>query len=429
MARLEKAIGEATSSESLHREEKRVAELQAERAELEARVDERRDWRFPDPTQRWWHDELARLVGGLEALRDGLLADDAVSEEHGWSIPKRLAFAERLRSAHASGGELARAWEPFLLAFHEDYPSIALTPQIGLVPLGKDPRSNLWEFADLETGTPPVRGQDGALVIREESAVVLVLLPGGTFSMGAQSLDPKAPLFDPAAAPDEGPPHEVKLSPYFLAKHELTQAQWQRITGVRPSRFGPGDWGREWNRDEPEPGLTHPVERVSWRECELELWRLGLALPTEAQWEFAARGGSAMPWWFGADPARLVSAGNVADARACSSGLAKTLCAEWDDGAGAHLPVDAQEPNPFGFAGMLGNVWEWCADGYDSRTYRSLAGLDPLEPPNPAGERARRGGSYASAYTDSRSASRGYADQDSRLRDCGLRPARALERR
>src|SRR5262249_49687253 len=157
------------------------------------------------------------------------------------------------RAGHASGGELARAWEPSLLAFHDEYPSIALTPQVGLVPLGKDPRSGLWEFADLQTGTPPARGQDGALEIGEDSAVVLVLLRGARFSRGARAAAPRARGHLPAAAPHGGPPHAAPPSPYSPAKHELTQAQWQRITGARPSRFGPGDWESEWTRGEPEP--------------------------------------------------------------------------------------------------------------------------------------------------------------------------------
>ena len=69
--------------------------------------------------------------------------------------------------------------------------------------------------------------------------MVLVLLPGGTFWMGAQPLDADGRNYDPQADIDEGPVHEVELSAFFLSKYEMTQGQWQRLTGRNPSAFGP----------------------------------------------------------------------------------------------------------------------------------------------------------------------------------------------
>jgi formylglycine-generating enzyme required for sulfatase activity len=87
--------------------------------------------------------------------------------------------------------------------------------------------------------------------------------------------------------------------------------------------------------------------------------------------------------------------------------------------------VTSQEPNPFGLYGMLGNVWEWCQDGYDA--YVDGPGRDPVVQSAPTGARARRGGSYGSPPSASRSASRSSQNEESALTDTGLRPARAFE--
>jgi formylglycine-generating enzyme required for sulfatase activity len=85
------------------------------------------------------------------------------------------------------------------------YPGLALTPQLGLVPLGSDEVSNLWEFAHLQTGEPAVRSGDGKLSLTEGTGLVFVLLPGGTFQMGAQKSDPQEPNYVPQAEGNEGP--------------------------------------------------------------------------------------------------------------------------------------------------------------------------------------------------------------------------------
>ena len=84
------------------------------------------------------------------------------------------------------------------------------------------------------SGDVPDRRADGELARTERMGIVLVLIPGGTFSMGAQPDDPAEPRFDPQATPNEGPVHAVTLSPYFIAKFELTQSQWLTITGGSP---------------------------------------------------------------------------------------------------------------------------------------------------------------------------------------------------
>jgi formylglycine-generating enzyme required for sulfatase activity len=124
------------------------------------------------------------------------------------------------------------------------YGGLALTPQLALIPLGADPRSGFEEFADPLTGEVPERGTGGELVCRQQTAVVFVLLPGGEFIMGAQKDDPRGRNYDAAATYIETPPHIVRLDPFLLGKHELTQAQWHAVMGGTERWWQPG---RAWS--------------------------------------------------------------------------------------------------------------------------------------------------------------------------------------
>ncbi|MHC4263682.1 MAG: bifunctional serine/threonine-protein kinase/formylglycine-generating enzyme family protein, partial [Planctomycetota bacterium] len=238
--KLTAAVEAARSGEGLAAASDEIAALETRVVELDAAVSERIEWAFPEREEnaRWWNTQLTQLIEGLETLRDDLMAADVVTAEHGWSVGKRLAFAESLAAGFAAGGEYDLAWAAVLPTIRASHPSLAeLTPQMGLVPIGTDPDSGLWEFAHLATGTPAERGEDRKLILTEETGVVLVLIPGGTFVMGAQSSDPDGPNYDPQAWRDEGPPHEVTLSPYLLSKFEMTQGQWLAATGTEPSYY------------------------------------------------------------------------------------------------------------------------------------------------------------------------------------------------
>ncbi|MBK7876735.1 MAG: protein kinase [Planctomycetes bacterium] len=165
------------------------------------------------------------------------------------------------------------------------YGGLSIEPQPGLVPLGRDPDSDLFEFAVLDwTGRVPRRDPvTGRLELDEGTAVVLVLLPGGVYTQGFQALSPSYPNYDPRARDFEGPPRATELAPFFLAKYEFTQAQWAGFTGENPSMWEPGSVA--WVR--PHTGLN-PVESIAWDEAAEVMARLRLALPTEAQWEYAA---------------------------------------------------------------------------------------------------------------------------------------------
>jgi formylglycine-generating enzyme required for sulfatase activity len=251
---------------------------------------------------------------------------------------------------------------------------------------------------------------------------VFVLIPGGSFEMGAQREDPDMPDYDREAENDEAPVHEVALAPFLLSKYEMTQGQWLRIAGGNPSIYAAGrDVGGV------RTTLLHPVEQVSWQDCVELLGRLALQLPTEAQWEYAARAGTRTPWWTGEDKHSLEGACNVSDRAAKRSG------AKWpddwpelDDGFAVHAPCNQFLPNPFGLHNVHGNVWEWCRD--DS------FGLYTLEPSPGDGAhqggdvryRPSRGGSFLHTAAATRSSNRNNSAPDTRANHLGLRPARAL---
>jgi formylglycine-generating enzyme required for sulfatase activity len=96
-------------------------------------------------------------------------------------------------------------------------------------------------------------------VVGTETCLVLVLLPGGRFLMGAQPNDPEAPNRDLDADVDESPVHEVELSAFFLSKYEMTQGQWLRFTGSKPSHFGSHNYSAIWNPAGRWADLSHPV--------------------------------------------------------------------------------------------------------------------------------------------------------------------------
>ena len=261
---------------------------------------------------------------------------------------------------------------------------------------------------------------------------MLVLIPGGTYVIGSQSTDEHAAHYDPTARPFEaganGRPVSVSLDPFFLSKHEMTQGQWLRFTNTNPSAIGPHRWSREWGAEGRGGDLTHPVEQVSWNRCMETLTRLGLTLPTEAQWEAACRALTSTPWWTGADLKHLDQAANLADLYCKQNGGVPDWQFEeaLDDGFATHAPVGSYATNAFGLHDTIGNVWEWCRDGRGSYALPVASGDGERLVPNPT-HRIFRGGCYGSAPFYARSSHRdGYAPayQDSHI---GCRPARFVD--
>lgn len=399
-----------------------VAKLDLQIAETDQRTSERRTWSFEDEALQWEHDLLVELVSALETFTDPDPRRGAVS-----SVKERLEVAisiykDTIEDHRDAWSEAVRSIaDPEICPLYEGLP---ITPQVGLIPLGRDPVSKLWEFAHVETGKAPGRREDGKLEITEETGLVFVLLPGGTFRMGAEKPPREnmeaASNVDPQAEENEALVHDVRLAPFFISKYEMTQAQWLRVTGANPSYFGP-----ESSAGDHKHSLLHPVESLTWVTVREEMFRFGLTMPTEAQWEDAARGGTSTPWWSGATKESLEGGANVLDAAFHRARPGAEPYETWlDDGYAAHAPVGTFAPNPFGLHDVAGNVWEWCQDAYGSYE----APLDPETGEHLALDtrfRVVRGGAWHLRTERCRSSARNWAAAGSGF-PVGVRPARRL---
>ncbi|MGH9845227.1 MAG: formylglycine-generating enzyme family protein [Blastocatellia bacterium] len=212
--------------------------------------------------------------------------------------------------------------------------------------------------------------------------IELVKLPGGEFTMGSNDGDN-----------DEKPPHRVKLSPFAIGKYEVTQRQWKAVMGDNPSNF---------------KGDDLPVERVSWEMVQTFLQRLNgrYRLPTEAEWEYAARAGSQGRYSFGDDENELRNYAWFSD----------------NSNSQTH-PVGKLKPNGFGLFDMHGNVREWCSDLYDANYYKQSAGTDP-QGPSTGTDRVYRGGGWSNVAVACRSADRSRDAPGGRYDDLGFRLVR-----
>ncbi len=275
------------------------------------------------------------------------------------------------------------------VAAHLQFDGMALRPQAGLVPLGRDPDSQLEEFLVHGTGAPVLRAANGRLGLRDDSAVVLVLVPGGSFSMGASDEELDARVSRAA----EHPRHRVNLAPFLLAKTPVTQLQFACIMG----------WNRARRR-----GPRLPATDLNLHEAQLWCSRAGLELPSEAQWEYACRAGSLTRFAFGDREEDLARCGWFAG-----------------NSGGAPQPTGQLAPNRFGLHDMHGSIWEWCADAWHGTYVNAPANGSAW----PAADRTRfvaRGGSYFGPAHNARSAERRGFATDEALDTLGFRPARAL---
>ena len=403
-----------------------VDELDDELDGLRAKIKTRKSWSFESAKDAWLHEVLAEFVEDLRAFTakdEGALS----------SVRGRLDFASNLR--RRSVQEPAARWRETIdeVAKSDEYTSLhvnGLTPQMGLIPLGADPDSGLQEFLHLASheGEFPERDERGRLSFGSSTGIILVLIPGGRFDMGSQAAHAKAANFDRFSGFSDGPVHPVTLSAFFLSKYEMTQAQWARARGgATPSHYSASAliWGNV------AATLENPVESVAWTECGRTLARLDLMLPTEAQWEYAARAGSSSPWHTGSQASTLEGSVNIAD-----SGSTQYFHRGWPhepnfvDGYSIHAPVGHFAPNDFGLHDMHGNVSEWCRDFW-THNYDPMFTIRPGDglrrggsSGRVSGRRILRGGSFLVRAVGTRSAYRDGGPPNLRGSALGLRPAR-----
>jgi formylglycine-generating enzyme required for sulfatase activity len=435
-ARAEGGDGSEAEARRVEELERAAARVEKYIAELQDVVRQRRTWKFDDEQKQWQHDTLTEVVEGLRAFYDPDPQNLALA-----SLRERLELAERIDEQTITEPQAVAKWGEATadIARLEVYGGLQLKPQIGLVPLRRDPRSGLWEFWHVQTGAKPELNPDAEAVnpwiLTGETGLVFVLLPGGTFWMGAQGRDPEGRNYDPQASGVEGPVHQVTLAPFFMSKYEMTQGQWLRVTGTNPSRYGP----RWWWRGPPGGPVHHnqawnPVGGVSWTDCQDVLERLGLILPTEAQWEYAARAGTGTVWWTGNEKKSIgvEVAGNLGYGREKSTGVpglhGYESCLE--DAWVVHAPVGTFSANDFGLHDVIGNVCEWCRDAYDRRPYHcDVEAGTGLRLGRGSYAHVVRGGSFISPAHEARSANReqgGHMSYRDATDTPGVRPARGI---
>jgi formylglycine-generating enzyme required for sulfatase activity len=199
------------------------------------------------------------------------------------------------------------------------------------------------------SAVPEASSSEPAATYVSKSVGTMRLIPAGTFTMGCQ------PGRDDVAGGCfywESPPHTVTLTKaYYMMEHEVTQAEWSAVMGSNPSYF-------------PSCGPTCPVERVSWNDAQAFIAKVSARdgvtyrLPTEAEWEYAARGGAGFAYAGSSDRGSVGWYG--------------------ENSAEATHPVCGKARNGYGLCDMSGNVWEWTADWYGA--YTSSAQTDPRGP-------------------------------------------------
>lgn len=417
-------------SDSASQQTEEAALLEADRVE----------WSFADDEDQWKHDTIDGLISRLEEFQEPFDPESGSNSRGALaSVRARLEVARTIREATIETRR--QEWGEAIASIRNEnecplYKGLVIEPQLGLVPIGRDPDSGLWEFGFWkQTGEMPSRGEDGQLILEERSGMVFVLIPGGTFLMGATKTrsrraerQGRAYNYDALALETESPVHEVTLAPFFLSKYEMTQGQWEAFTGSNPSHAGPHHYFKGWDHlpvDDKRLWL-HPVDTVSWHDCDRVARQLNLLLPTEAQWEYAARAGTSTPWWTGPTKESLDGAANLGDSflidRSGWPGLEDWM----EDGFMGHAPVGSFRANAFGLHDMAGNVYEWCRD--ESGDYD-----EPVKPGDGeriaknATHRVLRGGASKDAALMLRSSARSSSGAAGRDDYLGVRLSRSID--
>jgi formylglycine-generating enzyme required for sulfatase activity len=207
--------------------------------------------------------------------------------------------------------------------------------------------------------------------VTENGRVELIIVPPGSYQMGS-------PHGEKGREATEGPRHAVTISSFYLSRYEITNEQYARFLAVTPSIPSGETWAKA--------PANEPATNVSWSNAEQFAAWTGGRLPTEAEWEYAARAGT---------KTKTYAAGNL------------NAIAWYSANSADHVhDVGTLQPNAFGLYDMLGNVWEWCSD-YWAKSYTGQEQVDPTGPGTGV-ERVIRGGSFRDGEDNVRAAARGW---------------------
>jgi formylglycine-generating enzyme required for sulfatase activity len=242
--------------------------------------------------------------------------------------------------------------------------------------------------------------------IKNSIGMEFVLIPPGSFTMGS-------PYTEKDRRETEGPPRRVTINrDFYLGKYEVTIGQWRAVMGDLPEGM------KSRLSDDFKASDNQPVVRISWSDAKTFIAKLNsldrqfaYRLPSEAEWEYAARAGSQTRFYWGDDPdyGSICRYANIGDFSDCPDNFEHSA------------PVGRFSPNAFGLYDMTGNVWEWCEDIWQD----SLEGLPVDGSANlslgDSGKRVLRGASWADYPKNSRVAVRDFDDPNDRNDEDGLR--------
>ncbi len=305
------------------------------------------------------------LAALLEAYQGHLAEGERLAQQAKWE-PARTAFAAALKDNPASD----RAKAALTMTTRRLNPGLGGFKIVGT------------QF-DAPSGLPRE-------IVLEGLDIAMVLVPAGSFDLGSES------------HPDATPVHTVSIAPFYLAKFEMTQAQWKALRSTNPSLY----------QGEKFPQADQlPVEQVSWEDCQAMLAEINqkvpggaFRLPTEAEWEYAARAGSTGSFpaanvlsaaWLRENSPNAAFAGNpkaTPAAGAARGGMQDVEAAKLAASNNyAPHPVGTSQPNPWGLYDMEGNVSEWCSSLFQPYPYNAA---DGRESPDTPGTRVLRGATF-----------------------------------